>query len=81
MTFKFPSAFLAPLAIYCNSSGLSKHVDDDNMLLTQQKYIPVSFWQTYPDRVNQLYSLIPFVYQFNPGEKCGYRLELIYLSL
>ena len=46
MTFKFPSAFLAPLAIYGNSSGLSKHVDDDNMLLTQQKYIPVSFWQT-----------------------------------
>ena len=62
MTFKFPSAFLAPLAIDCNSSGLSKHVDDDNMLLTQQKYIPVSFWQTYPDRVNQLYSLIPFVH-------------------
>ena len=46
MTFKFPSAFLAPLAVYCNSSGLSKHVDDDNMLLTQQKYIPVSFLQT-----------------------------------
>ena len=41
MTFKFPSAFLAPLAIDCNSSGLSKHVDDDNMLLTQQKYIPI----------------------------------------
>ena len=37
MTFKFPSAFLAPLALYCNSSGLSKHVDDDNMLLTTAK--------------------------------------------
>ena len=46
MPFKSPRLFLAPLAVCCNFSYLSKHVDDDIMLLTHQKYIPVSFCQT-----------------------------------